>query len=448
MPTLDWSPTDKQREALERTEKEVAYGGARGGGKTEAGIVWPLYKVQEPHYAGLVIRKNSTDLVGWIERAKHIYSRTGATLAGNPPVFRWPNGARVETGHLKDENAYEKYQGNEYQDLIIEELTQIPREENYLKLISSCRSTIPGIRAQIFTTFNPGGPGHKWVKKRFGLYGIPKEPVITIDSETGLSRVFIPAKVFDNPHILKNDPDYLSMLNGLPNGLREAWRDGSWDSFEISGAYFTKELAQAVEEKRICNVPWEPSLPVHTWWDLGVDDYMVIGFFQFFGKELRIIDFYQNHGYGLNHYFKILQDKPYHYGSMNFPHDIEVREMTSNRTRKEILNDMWSGTNLSVSVVPKTEIEDGIVAIRTVFPKLYIDQTKCDDLIDAISQYRQDWDDTNGIFKNNSVHDWTSHPVDMIRYFAVSYHREIVPDREERMRTEERRERNKKSRFI
>lgn len=175
---------------------------------------------------------------------------------------------------------------------------------------------------------------------------------------------------------------------------------------------------------------------------------MAIGFFQFVGKELRIIDYYQNHGYGFNHYLKILQDKPYHYGTMNFPHDIEVTEMTSNRTRKDILNEMWSGTNLSVSVVPRTELDDGIVALRTVFPKLWINKTKCEDLLDAIGQYRQEWDDANGVFKNKPVHDWTSHAVDMIRYFAVSYHREINPDREERIRQEERREQNKKSRFI
>ena len=167
--TLAWKPQPRQVAALRRAEKEVLYGGARFGGKSEAGRAWlvePSY-LSNPRYQGLVIRKNATDLAEWIEKTRVFYHPIGANITGNPPVIRFPAGGIVWLGHLKDESAYEKYQGWELHKILVEELTQIPRESDYEKLISSCRSTVPGLPPQVFCTANPGGPGHVWVKSRF-----------------------------------------------------------------------------------------------------------------------------------------------------------------------------------------------------------------------------------------------------------------------------------------
>lgn len=157
-------PQSKQIEALETYEFETLYGGARGGGKTFAGILWLIKPdlIQNPKYRALVIRKNSDDLKDWIDRAREIYSSVnlGCNFAGNPPEIRFPSGALIRLGHLKDDNAYTKYQGHEYQRILIEELTQIPEEKNYIQLISSCRTTVKGIDARVFATANPGGAGH------------------------------------------------------------------------------------------------------------------------------------------------------------------------------------------------------------------------------------------------------------------------------------------------
>src|SRR5579859_298948 len=122
---------------------EILYGGARGGGKTFAGMIWMLEYIDNPRYQGLVIRRNSDDLSDWIQRARHLYHSMGAEIVGNPPMIRFPSGAIIRTGHLKDENAYTKYQGHEYQKMLIEELTQITSESRYVQLIQSCRTTIP-----------------------------------------------------------------------------------------------------------------------------------------------------------------------------------------------------------------------------------------------------------------------------------------------------------------
>lgn len=412
---IHWQPNPKQSEALVRDEFEILFGGARGGGKTDAGQAWLLYDKDHPLYKALVIRKNASDLTDWIERAKRMFKPTGAVFAGTTPIIRFPSGAYIVTGHLKDENAYEKYQGHEYHKILLEELEQIPSEERYLKLISSCRSTVPELRPQVFATANPGGRGHSWIKKRWNLKGIPTRPVITQDPVTGRFRVFIPARVDDNPHIMQNDPTYVKFLDSLPDGLREAWRLGSWDDVEIKGAYYGAMLAQARREGRIKVLPYDPSLKVHTVWDLGIDDSMTIGFWQRTSNETRLIDYYENSNEGLPHYIKVIKEKPYIYGKHFAPHDIEERELTTGISRRKTAKTL----GITFEVVPKLSLEDGIDAGRIMFSRVWINENNCEQFIEAMRQYRKEWDEELLKFKDKPVHDWTSHAADMYRYAAI-----------------------------
>jgi len=409
---IHWEPTPKQEEALVRTEFEILFGGARGGGKTDAGQAWLLYDKDHPRYKALVIRKNANDLHDWMDRARHMYLPTKAIFIQNE--IKFPSGAKIVLGHLKDENAYEKYQGHEYHKTLIEELEQIPTEESYLKLISSCRSTIPELKPQVFATANPGGRGNKWIKKRFNLVGSPKKPVVTVDAITGRSRVFIPARVDDNPHIMEKDPTYVHFLNGLPDGLREAWRLGSWDDVEIKGAYYGQMLAQTKREGRIKFVPHDPALKVHTVWDLGMDDSMTIGFWQRTSTEIRLIDYYENNNQGFPHYIKVLRDKTYIYGQHFAPFDINVKEQSTGLTRRQAAEKL----GLTFEVVPSISLDDGIEKARLMFPRLLISE-KQDDFIEAIRQYRKEWDENLLKYKDKPVHDWTSHAADMFRYTAL-----------------------------
>lgn len=195
-------------------------------------MVWLLYDIANPMLRCLVIRHNADDLSDWIDRARRMYQRYGAIFTGMPATIRFPSGATIKTGHLKDDQAYTKYQGHEYQRMLIEELTQIPSEKRYMMLISSCRSTVVGLPAQVFATTNPGGQGHAWVKKRFIDAGPPEIP--HIDAESGRKRIFIPATVDDNPLINEVDPDYVHFLDALKSTdeqLWKAWRLGDWDVF-------------------------------------------------------------------------------------------------------------------------------------------------------------------------------------------------------------------------
>lgn len=412
-----WAPNEgPQTEVLTRNEFEVGYGGARGGGKTEAGQAWLCYDSDHPRYKALVIRKNSKDLDDWIERAEIFFKPLGVIRVGRD--FHFPRGGVIRTGHLKDDNAYGKYQGQEYHRILIEELTQIASELNYIKLISSCRSTIPELKPQVFSSFNPDGPGFFWVRKRFNIVGIPTKPIETVDAKTGLTRVFIPSRLSDNPY-LNQDTVYKSFLDGLPDGLREAWRDGSWNDPVIEGAYYTRELLQARAEGRIKLIPYDPALKVHTVWDLGISDAMAILFVQRTATETRVIDSYENENFGLNHYWAMLQqkqtDRGYVYGKHFAPHDSNKRELGTGQTLIQTAEKM----GLKLEQIPMISIEDGIQKVRLMFPRLYINEPQCEQPLNAWLNYHKEWDEQKLMYSKDAVHDWSSHFADTLRYLAV-----------------------------
>lgn len=419
-----WKPNPgKQTFALTRKEFEILYGGARGGGKTDAGIVWMLRPVENPRFQGLVIRKNAEDLTDWINRAKRIYAALGGVCTGKPAIFTFPSGAVIKTGHLKDDNAFEKYLGHEYQRILIEELTLIPRYEDYEKLKSSCRSTVPDLDARIFATTNPGNAGHDWVKEYFIEVSAPLVPFI--DLQTGRSRIYIPATVEDNPVLMEIDPDYVKMLEGIKDeNLKKAWRYGSWDTYETEGAYYNQQFKIIVSQNRICRVPYDSSLPVHTAWDLGIGDYMSVWFLQIYGKELRWIDYLQVSDMSMIACISDLKKTAYNgnWGRHIAPHDIEVRELSSGKTRRAIAAE----NGIEFEIAPNLPVQDGIDAARNILTYSWFDREKTKTGVRALRNYRKDWIDSLSTWSDKPVHDWSSHGADAFRMAAVTFSPEIV----------------------
>lgn len=200
-------------------------------------------------------------------------------------------------------------------------------------------------------------------------------------------------------------------------------------SFEaaVKGAYYGDLMNDAEKDGRICRVSYEPGVPVHTAWDLGVADSTVIWFFQSIARETRVIDVLKGEGVGLDWYARKLQEKAYVYGSHYLPHDVEVRELGTGKSRTEVL----SALGIKVTVCPNIPIEDGIQAVRLRLPLCWFDKDKCKDGIEALRMYRREYDEKRQEFKIRPLHDWTSHYADAFRYLSVG-HAEKAAARQQR----------------
>lgn len=190
-------------------------------------------------------------------------------------------------------------------------------------------------------------------------------------------------------------------------------------SFEaaIIGAYYGKEMAEAERSGRIGRVPYDGAIEVETWWDLGIGDSTAIWFVQRVNAELRAIDYIEASGESLPFYVKALRERPYLYSRHVLPHDVEVRELGTGKSRKEMLD----GLGLrNIVVAPKLPVDDGIQAARLLLSRFWWDAEKCKQGIEAMRQYRRDWDDKLKAFRSHPLHNWASHGADAFRTGATA----------------------------
>ena len=183
----------------------------------------------------------------------------------------------------------------------------------------------------------------------------------------------------------------------------------------IEGAIYGEEVAKIEDKNQIARVPYDPTLPVSTSWDLGVADHSSIIFFQQKGTGIQIIDYHEERGHGLPHYIQMLNEKPYVYKDHYAPHDIDVQEFGNGKTRREIAYQL----GVRFKVVPKLPVEEGIHAVTMLLPRCWIDVDHCKNLIDALRHYHRKYIDKNRMFRSKPVHDWSSHACDAMRYLAV-----------------------------
>jgi phage terminase large subunit len=193
----------------------------------------------------------------------------------------------------------------------------------------------------------------------------------------------------------------------------------------ILGAYFGRELEQAEADGRIGRVPYDPVLPVHTAWDLGIGDSTAIWFFQVSRDGVRVIDHYEASGHGLPHYAAVLTARGYRYGTEYLPHDAEARQLGSGRTIWETLHSL---TGRYARILPQQNVMDGINAARVTMGSAWFDADKCYDGLEALRAYRADYDEKRKVFTDKPRHDWSSHSADAFRYLAMAW-REMQPEK-------------------
>lgn len=197
-------------------------------------------------------------------------------------------------------------------------------------------------------------------------------------------------------------------------------------SFEqgVEGTYYGKALERLRQNGQITTVPHEPGLLTYVAIDIGVNDATTMIWFQLAGNGtvIRIIDCYSNNNLGLDHYVKILREKPYNYATNGFyaPHDLKVREWGGGAiTRYEKARQL----GITFTILDQIGLHDGIENVLTHFPKFWIDATKCRSLIDALENYRREWDETKQMYLPKPVHNWASHFCDSLRYLCMSIHK-------------------------
>jgi hypothetical protein len=184
----------------------------------------------------------------------------------------------------------------------------------------------------------------------------------------------------------------------------------------VLGAYYGKILARLDQQGRITSVPYDPQFPVVTGWDLGIDDATAIWFIQVAGREIRVIDHMEVRGRALTDIAREVLARPYVYSDHHLPHDVETRELTSAKTRKETLESLGLRPIRPGSKLP---VQDGINAARNMLPKCVFDAGKCEKGLEALRSYRVEFDPKTKTPRKTPLHDWASHSADAFRELAV-----------------------------
>lgn len=203
-----------------------------------------------------------------------------------------------------------------------------------------------------------------------------------------------------------------NMLREFPSTPEEAWQQSN------EGTYYGKLMTTARLEGRIGFVPYDPDLLVNTAWDLGYNDSTAIWFFQIYGKEIRLIDYEEGSGESLSHWLSVVKKKDYTYSRHLAPHDIMVKEYSTGQSRQRAAQEM----GMTLIPVPKTQIIAGIDKVRSIMPRLWIDEKKCSQGIKCLENYKKEWDEKHGCWRSQPLHNWASHCADSMRTLATGLH--------------------------
>jgi hypothetical protein len=183
----------------------------------------------------------------------------------------------------------------------------------------------------------------------------------------------------------------------------------------VEGSYYGQILNELEDKKHMQEIPREELSRTFTAWDLGMGDSTSIWVAQLVGTEVRLIDYYENHGVGLDHYVKWIKDNDYLKAEHILPHDVRVRELGTGKSRMEMLEE----SGLEVKIAPRMGLDDGIQAVRRLLPRCWFNVPKVQIGLNCLRNYRRDYDEKRKIFYERPLHDWSSHGSDSFRYLAL-----------------------------
>jgi phage terminase large subunit len=281
---------------------------------------------------------------------------------------------------------------------------------------SSLAKLIPTIRkpgSEIWYTFNPSLRSDA-VYQRF------------IDNQPPPGAYVKKVSYRDNPWLSEESKQEIAFLKETDYEEYLHIYEGELKQF-ADGAIYRKQLLKAKEDGRVCRIPVESGVEVHTFWDLGRNDSTAIWFAQCIGREHRFIDYYENRGEDLDHYARVIKQKDYLYGTHYLPHDAKVTDLSAKKSRKRILED---GGVRPAHIVPRIDaIENGIAITRQAFARCWFDEVRCERGLEALSNYQYTYDEEKDTFRKVPLHNWASNGADAFRQYAQGF-KESTPREE------------------
>jgi phage terminase large subunit len=183
----------------------------------------------------------------------------------------------------------------------------------------------------------------------------------------------------------------------------------------VEGSYYGKLMNELEEKNRLVEITRDDLCQTFTAWDLGMGDSTAIWVAQITGQEVRILDYVENHGQGLDWYVNWIRDNGWTNATHKLPHDVSVRELGTGKSRLEMLQ----GAGLSVDVLPRLSVDDGIQSVRRLLPKCWFNMPRVRQGVDCLRNYRREFDEKRNVFYEKPLHDWASHGSDAFRYLAI-----------------------------
>lgn len=437
--TDEFVPNPKQVRFLASTADVLLYGGGAGSGKSLCALIWLLglnngidgmARYQIESYNGLIFRKNRKDLADLIKSSKRIYPHIdpGAVYNNSDNFWKFSSGATIYFSYFERfEQCESQIQGQEFQSILAEEVGQHEDDRIFLYCMSRLRGS-NGLKPYMRATANPGR--YKWLREFFRINDKGEstkftQDLVLSDGSTVTKRIeYIQALLGDNPHISK---EYEATLMMLGVEERKALLEGRWDAFTtVAGQVFENELKLMQEEHRHCVIRHDKNTPVHTFFDLGINDHHVILFVQFVGKEVRIINMLKGSDKSIKDHWipelkRLQMENGYVFGGHWLPHDSAQRDKWSGKSIYDEVRAVLPDTYKLPRASTKLE---SIQKARTMFDNVWIDKLNCGELYDDLSNYKRKWDTANNVWSNEPVHNEASHSSDAFQ--AVAYYKAPV----------------------
>lgn len=418
-----------QSEFLGTSADIVLYGGAAGSGKSYVAIVdllglnepggTPRYRL--PFYRGLIYRKHRADLANLIDESKKLYPLFDPEASFNNTDLFWTfsSGAKLYFKFFENiDQATTFLQGQQLAAITCDELASYETDEIFRYSLSRLRSP-EGLKCYYRATCNPGR--YPWLREFFRIDNEGHSTDFTVDNRLSDGTIhpkrikFIRARLSDNKYI--DTAEYESNLRMLAIEDQLALADGRWDAYDnFEGVVYRHELAQLLKETRLCRVPHDPALKVHTAWDLGIA-YGCVMFMQIKGQERHVINMICGPDLSIrDHYIPRMREWEktlgYQYGGHYLPHDSAKRDNFTGKTLFDQVSEVLPGCQ-PIKIAP---VADGIQQTKAIFRNIWIDSES--GVYDQLAAYKYRWSPSLMQWMD-PVHDKYSHAADAFRYLSV-----------------------------